>query len=83
MPEDLLWTVGIIVLGLLFGLATLPWRAKLSGERAPWYLLTWVFLWPYLLLYSVGWGLQRYRRAWLDYRAEMEWRKRTQKPPST
>lgn len=64
-----LFTVIFGGIGLLIGLATLPWQQRKSGMSETEYLCMWTMFWFYLVFYLLAEGLRIYARHWSDFMA--------------
>lgn len=56
-------------IGLLIGLATLPWHQRQGGMSETEYLCMWTMFWFFLVFYLLADGLRIYARHWSDFMA--------------
>ena len=81
MPDVFLYLT-LLAFGALLGIATLPWRHKLSPQGSViLYLLAWSCFWPYLLPLAAWQGVLAYRKAWWRY-ADREQAAKTGREPT-
>lgn len=59
--------VGYICAGVLLGVATLPWKDRLSNESMLMWFVTWACFWPYLTVLAAARTLLAYGRAWQTF----------------
>lgn len=66
---DALWYVGTAGVGMLLGIASLPWSNKpgISKDGPLAWLAAWTFFWPFLLIFATWAGFKAYLLAWRGF----------------
>lgn len=66
--EDAVWTCSFMAFGALIGVATLPWKHRISHKEGAFlYIVSWACFWPFIVVYLTYFVVSAYIRSWWDY----------------
>lgn len=66
--SETIWYVSVAAIGVILGVATLPWANRVDKACRPWlWVLTWACFWLFLLIFAAWEGIKAYRKAWWGY----------------